>query len=116
MFFKRSAVKTLALSALPNGLVGPSSLVSVKINEQLCDVLLDSGSQATIIFEDWYNKHLNNVPIQPVSGLVIWGLSDTSYPYKGYVLVNMEFPAEVTGAPEVISVLALICPGPKSLD
>lgn len=113
---KRSAVKTLTLSGLPNGLVGPSSLVSIKINGQLCNALLDSGSQVTIIFEDWYNKHLNNVPIQPVSGLAIWGLSDTSYQYKGYVVVNMEFPAEVTGAPEVISVLVLICPGPKSPD
>lgn len=82
----------------------------------VCDALLDNGSQVTIIFEDWYRKYLKDVPIQLVSGLAIWGLSDSSYPYKGYVVVSMEFLAEVTGVPEAISVLALICPGPKSPD
>lgn len=32
------------------------------------------------------------------------------------MVVKMEFPADVTGVPEAISVLALICPGPKSPD
>lgn len=113
---KRSAVRTQTVTALPKGLVGPSSLVSVKINGRLCDALLDSGSQVTIIFEDWYKKYLSDVPIQPVSGLAIWGLSDASYPYLGYVVVNMEFSANVTGVPEDLSVLALICPGPSSPD
>ncbi|XP_060771671.1 paraneoplastic antigen Ma2-like [Neoarius graeffei] len=53
---KRSAVQTQTVTALPKGLVGPSSFVSVKINGHLCDALLDSGSQVTIIFEDWYKK------------------------------------------------------------
>lgn len=70
----------------------------------------------TIIFEDSYRKYLSDVPIPSVSGLAIWGLSDSSYPYLGYVVVIMEFPANVTGVPEAISVLALICPGPKTPD
>lgn len=115
-FAKRSAVSTQTVNVLPKGLVGPTSLVSVKINGHLCDALLDSGSQVTIIFEDWYRKYLSDVPIQSVSGLAIWGLSDSSYPYLGYVVVTMEFPANVTGVPEAISVLALICPGPKTPD
>lgn len=49
-------MKTQTVNVLPKGLVGPSSLVSVKINGHLCDALLDSGSQVTIVFEDWYRK------------------------------------------------------------
>lgn len=99
---------------LPWGLIGPSSLVPVKINGQRCDALLDSSSQVTIIFECWYQLHLPHVPIQPVSGLAIWGLSDTSYPYLGYVVVDIKFTENVTGVNETISVLALICPNPHS--
>lgn len=110
---KKSEVITLNRD-IPKGLIGPSSVVPVKINGQPCDALLDSGSQVTIIFKTWYKRHLPNVPIQPVSGLAIWGLSDTSYPYLGYVVVDMEFPERVTGTNETLSVLALICPSPQS--
>lgn len=94
---KKSEVTTLERD-IPQGLISPCSIIPVKINGQHCDALLDSGSQITIIFETWYKHHLPDVPIQPVSGLAIWGLSDTSYPYLGYVVVEMEFPEKVTGA------------------
>lgn len=110
---KKSEVTTLE-RGIPQGLIGSCSIISVKINGQLCDALLDSGSQITIIFETWYKHHLPDVPIQPVSGLAIWGLSDASYPYLGYVVVDMEFPEKVTGANETLTVLALICPSPQS--
>ena len=112
---KKSEITTLRRD-IPHGLIGPSSIVPVKINGQHCDALLDSGSQVTIIFETWYKRHLYDVPIKPVSGLAIWGLSDTSYPYLGYVVVEMEFPAKVTGSKETLSVLALICPSPQSSE
>ncbi|KAJ8375794.1 hypothetical protein SKAU_G00063740 [Synaphobranchus kaupii] len=48
--------------------------------------------------------------------LAIWGLSETSYPYLGYVIVDTEFPESVTGSKESISVLALVCPGPRTPD
>ncbi|KAK0140650.1 Zinc finger protein 862 [Merluccius polli] len=112
---KKSVITTLRRD-IPHGLIGPSSIVPVKINGQHCDALLDSGSQVTIIFETWYKRHLYDVPIKPVSGLAIWGLSDTSYPYLGYVVVEMEFPAKVTGSKETLSVLALICPSPQSSE
>ncbi|KAK0152400.1 hypothetical protein N1851_006083 [Merluccius polli] len=112
---KKSEITTLRRD-IPHGLIGPSSIIPVKINGQHCDALLDSGSQVTIIFEAWYKRHLYDVPIKPVSGLAIWGLSDTSYPYLGYVVVEMEFPAKVTGSKETLSVLALICPSPQSSE
>ena len=51
-----------------------------------------------------------------MSGLAIWGLSETSYPYRGYVVVDLEFPESFTGSKESLSVLALICPGPRTPD
>lgn len=40
--------------------------------------------------------------------------TDTSYPYLGYVVVDIEFPEKVTGTKDTLSVLALICPSPQS--
>lgn len=101
---------------LPKGLIGPPSVVHVRVHGQPCEAVLDSGSQVTIIFETWYKQHLSDVPINPVSGLAIWGLSENSYPYLGYVVVDMEFPESISGSIESISVLALICPGPRTPD
>lgn len=71
---------------------------------------LDSGSQVTIVFDSWYSRNLPNVPIHPLVGLSIWGLSSSSYPYKGYIVINVSFPVSLTGAEETIAILALVCP------
>ncbi|XP_056870192.1 uncharacterized protein LOC130514555 [Takifugu flavidus] len=115
---EESAADISDQAGLPDGLVGPPSLVPLKVNGQPCTALLDSGSQVTIIFEPWYQKHLSDIPIQPVSGLSLWGLSESgvSYPYRGYVVVDLEYPAEVLGTSQTVTVLALICPSPRTSD
>lgn len=115
---KKGAVTTPKASHIPDGLIGPPSIVPLRVNGISCNALLDSGSQVTIIFESWYQEHLNSVPIHPVAGLNLWGLSDSqaSYPYRGYVIVDVEYPAEVVGSCKTVSVLALICPNPKTSD
>ncbi|KAK0137368.1 hypothetical protein N1851_026432 [Merluccius polli] len=105
------AKKTRALILFASVIKVPPSVVPLRVNGHQCDAVLDSGSQVTIIFETWYKQHLSDVLIHPVSGLAIWGLSETSYPYLGYVVVEVEFPERVSGSKESISVLALICPG-----
>uniref|UniRef100_A0A9J8A271 Uncharacterized protein n=3 Tax=Cyprinus carpio TaxID=7962 RepID=A0A9J8A271_CYPCA len=50
--FTKSEVTTLE-RGIPPGLIGPCSIIPVKINGQHCDALLDSGSQITIIFKPW---------------------------------------------------------------
>ncbi|KAK0135440.1 Paraneoplastic antigen Ma3 [Merluccius polli] len=114
---KKSAVSVQS-TTIPDGLVGPPSLVKLKVSGQPCTALLDSGSQVTIIFEPWYQKYLSDIPIQPVSGLALWGLSESSvsYPYRGYIVVDLEYPAEILGTTQTVTVLALICPSPKTAD
>ncbi len=112
-FSRKSQTVVVEKSSIPAGLVGPTLKITMKINGQSCEALLDSGSQVTIIFESWYSKNLSSVPIQPLSGLSIWGLSTASYPYKGYVLLDASFPASVIGMEETVCILALVCPEPE---
>lgn len=58
---------------------------------------MDSGSTVTIIFEQWYQKYLSHIPLHPISSLAIWGLGDSSYPYRGYVAVSVEFLEDGAG-------------------
>nr|XP_023659188.1 uncharacterized protein LOC111839473 [Paramormyrops kingsleyae] len=114
----KGAATTPKVAQVPDGLIGPPSLVPLKVNGIPCKALLDSGSQVTIIFESWYREHLTSIPIQPVAGLNLWGLSDSqvSYPYRGYVVVDVEYPAEIIGSCKTVSIPALICPNPKTSD
>jgi len=112
-FSKKSQIDALEIECLPKGLVGPTSTVSLKLNGHPCRALLDSGFQVTIVFDSWYSKYLLDVPIQPLHGLSIWGLSSSNYPYKGYIVVDASFPTSGTNVEETISILALVCPEPQ---
>lgn len=103
-------------TTIPEGLIGPPSIVPIKANGHTCYSLFDNGSQVTIIFESWYQERLADVPIYPVSGLGLWGLSEpeVGYPYRGYIVVGLEYPAEVAGACQTETALALICPAPRT--
>lgn len=107
---KRSAVDVQA-GTLPEWLVGPPSTAEVKVDGKPCTALLDSGSQVMIIFDSWYVEHLSRVPIHRVTDLHLWGLSESdSYPYRGYIQVDLELPEEEPGKVKSIPVLALVCP------
>ncbi|XP_043079814.1 uncharacterized protein LOC122328173 [Puntigrus tetrazona] len=112
-FSKKSQTDISESSSLPKGLVGPASTVEVKLNGHVCQALLDTGSQVTIVFDSWFSRNLADVPIHPLTGLSIWGLSSSNYPYKGYIVVDVTFPVSVTGVEESLSILALVCPDPQ---
>ncbi|PWA22436.1 hypothetical protein CCH79_00020786, partial [Gambusia affinis] len=112
---KRSAIMA-ETSGLPEGLIGPPSLAEVKINGKICTALMDSGSQITIIFDSFYSEHLSHVPLHPVTGLSIWGLSESKsgYPYKGYIHIDLELPRQSKSEKiNSVPVLALVCPDPR---
>ena len=112
---KRSAVN-VQNTRLPHGLVGPPSTAQVKINGNPCMALMDSGSQVTIIFDSWYAENLSHIPLNTVTGLAIWGLSESeeSYPYKGYIQVELELPKKSKSSKvKSVPVLALVCPDPR---
>lgn len=70
---------------LPTGLIGTPTVGRVIIEGQCCDALMDSGSTVSIIFEEWYFKHLSHLPLHPIASLDLWGLGQSSYPYKGFI-------------------------------
>lgn len=118
-----ASVKTTAVNVkengLPEGLVGPLSTASAKVNGIPCTALLDSGSQVTIVFDTWYAEHLSHVTLHPISGLDLWGLSDkeTSYPYSGYIQITLELPEKTPGKKaKSVPVLALVCPDLRCSD
>lgn len=55
---RKGSVDTSQLGGLPEGLVGPSQMATVKFEGQPCRVLLDGGSRVTIIFESWYSQFI----------------------------------------------------------
>lgn len=101
---------------LPAGLVGPASNVPVQIEGIYARALLDSGSQITILYRSFYDTYLKHLPLQPLQELEIWGLSSHQYPYSGYLSLQLEFTAAVTGVPQTVNTLALVCPDPMNND
>lgn len=102
---------------IPQGLVGETSTGRVMIEGHICDALMDGGSNVSIVFEDYYNKHLSHLPLHPISSLELWGLSQASYPYKGYIAAEIQFLDDGDQCePKVV--LVLVCPessGPEKL-
>lgn len=109
---KQSTVHAPQPGGLLKGLIGPSMTADVILEGQPCRALIDSGSRVTIIFESWYSRYLSHEPLQSVTNLAIWGLSDSDYPYKGHLAVSHKVQRGYIDN----SLLVLICPDPKSPD
>lgn len=61
---------------------------------------------------------MSDTLIQSVSVFLLWALSESSasYPYHGYVVVEMEYPAEVLETSQTVTLLVLIWPSPRAED
>uniref|UniRef100_A0AAY4C672 Gypsy retrotransposon integrase-like protein 1 n=1 Tax=Denticeps clupeoides TaxID=299321 RepID=A0AAY4C672_9TELE len=99
-------------AAIPVGLIGPISIVSVRIEDIYAKALLDSGSQVTLLYRSFYDKYLKHMPLTPIDCLEIWGLSVKDYPYEGYLCLKLEFNSDVVGVSETVETLVLVCPDP----
>lgn len=97
---------------IPEGLVGPSSVVSVQIEGIYSKAILDSGSQETLLYRSFYDGYLTHLPLTPISTLQIWALSPADYPYDGCLSLKLEFLEADVGVTETIDALVLVCPDP----
>lgn len=88
---KSSTLELSPPAEIPQGLVGESSIGKVIIEGHTCDTLMDGGSNVSIVFEDYYDKHLSHLLLHSISSLELWCLSQASYPYKGYIAAEIQF-------------------------
>lgn len=94
---------------IPEGLVGPSSAVPVQIEGIYAKAVLDTGSQLTLLYRSFYDKHQ---PLTSIDALQIWGLSSAYYHYDSYPLLKLEFLEADLEVAETIDALVLVCPDP----
>lgn len=55
---------------LPKGLVGTKTSATVNIAGREMNCLLDTGSQVTTVPQSFYEKHLSDLPINPLGDLL----------------------------------------------
>lgn len=77
-------------------LVGPSPIVSIQVEGIYTKALLDTGAQVTLLYRDFYDRHLKHLPLQKLEELEIWGIGTQNFPYDGYLPVKLTFDPSVT--------------------
>uniref|UniRef100_A0A8C5LMT5 ribonuclease H n=1 Tax=Leptobrachium leishanense TaxID=445787 RepID=A0A8C5LMT5_9ANUR len=119
---KRPGYSKLGLSVLiratkfPDQLIGPSPIVPIQVEGVYTKALLDSGAQVTLIYRDFYERHLKHIPLQKLKDLEIWGIGTEKLPYDGYLQVKLEMGSEVVGQSGGYDALAIVCPRPPGAN
>ena len=73
--------------------------------------LLDTGSQVTTVPQSFYQQHLSENEIKPLSDLLeVHGANGQCVPYLGYIELNITFPKEFLGVEIEVPTLALVVP------
>lgn len=100
---------------LPKHLVGSKCTASVNVDGVDCSCLLDTGSQVTTVAKSFYQTHLSEHSIRPISDILeVEGANGQPVPYLGYVEVHLKFPKALLESEPEISTLALIVPDLQS--
>ena len=95
---------------LLEALVGPSCESPVAINDIDTKCLLDSGSQVTVLSEQFYRKHLSHFPLKDLdTDLHITGAGGQSVPYLGIVNVTLTLPKTVAGTGSPVNTMVFVC-------
>ena len=89
-------------------LVGPANEVQVQIEDNICQALLDTGSQVSTISEQYYQDYLSQtVEICPLTEVLeVENAGGNELPYKGYISTNITIPS----VDETHTVLMLVVP------
>ncbi len=107
--------KVKQAGSVPKGLVGRKSTANVEVGGVGCNCLLDTGSQVTTISQSFYNDHLLEYIIKPVSDILeVEGANGEPVPYAGYVEISLKFPKEFIASEPEVETLALIVPDTRS--
>lgn len=100
---------------LPKRLVGSKCTADVNVGGVDCSCLLDTGSQVTTVAKSFYQTHLSERPIKPISDILeVEGANGQPVPYLGYVEVDLKFPKALLDSEPEIATLALIVPDLRS--
>ncbi|XP_068118921.1 uncharacterized protein [Hyperolius riggenbachi] len=100
----------------PAELIGPSPVIPVQVEGIYTKALLDSGAQVTLLYKDFYDKHLKHLPLQKLEDLEIWGLSAKKFPYDGYLQIKISADPLIFGQSGTFDALAIVCSRPPGSD
>lgn len=107
--------RTVPTRKIPRGLVGSKTAANIKVNGIDCNSLLDTGSQVTTVSQSFYNLHLLNQTMHPVSDILeVEGATGDLVPYAGCVQLNIQFPKEFIASEPQVETLALVVPDVRS--
>lgn len=99
----------------PEKLVGPFPLVPVQTEGVYTKALLDTGAQVTLLYRDFYDKHLGHIPIRKLEELEIWGIETTRCPYDGYIPIQISFGQQLWGKKRLSTCWLSCVPDPQGL-
>lgn len=107
--------RTVNNRKLPRGLIGSKSTANVNVNGIQCNALLDTGSQVTTVSQSFYDSHLSDCQLHPVSDMLeVEGANGQAVPYLGYIQLHVKFPEEFIASQPEVQTLALIVPDTRS--
>uniref|UniRef100_A0A8C5PGB1 CCHC-type domain-containing protein n=1 Tax=Leptobrachium leishanense TaxID=445787 RepID=A0A8C5PGB1_9ANUR len=72
--------------------IGPKSIIHLQIEGIYASALLDTGSQVTIIYRDFYDHHLSHIPLEPAGELQLWGVGSQAQSVQGCIRVTVTIP------------------------
>lgn len=84
-------------------------MVPVQVEGIYTRGLLDSGVQVTLLYQNFYDRHLRHILIQKLDDLKIWGIGTEKFPYNGYLSIQLTFESPVVGYAETFDTLAIVC-------
>lgn len=88
-------------------LIGSTNETVVILNDEKVSALIDTGSSVSTLSEQYYDKHLKHLPIEPVTDIInIECANGLNLPYSGYVVL----PLKIDESDVTIDAFFLIVP------